>query len=255
MIDPETEKRRRAYLEQLGVRCHFPRYPLPGAGPSHEFAQPAPAEAEPEPATPEAHTPETHDGSARDPRAAAADGDAPVDSESESTEPRFAFAWLAIDQELAVAAELAADGSRLPVPCRQMLMRILAALAPRYRQARPEERIFRWPLTGTRFPAGDDNGGISAGREAARGFIGRCLREAPTRHLLIFASEPPAWLYADDDRREAIKGHLAHDELLGLDILQVPSLQAMNAEPELKRPAWEAMQALAHRLQQAEDGR
>lgn len=157
--------------------------------------------------------------------------------------PAFAFSWFSIDKRLAVLAMLPDGEAAVSGQCRQMLLRILAALSPDYKNVSSREHCFHWP-----FP--DDLGlpsGSRAARQAVDGFVARRLRECPATMLLVLADETPPFLFRPSATAEE-PGVLSVHRQLGFTMLRTHSLHSMNQTPELKRSAWQAMKVLLDRL-------
>lgn len=157
--------------------------------------------------------------------------------------PAFAFSWFSIDKRLAVLAMLPGDEPAVSGQCRQMLLRILSALSPDYKDVSLREHCFHWP-----FP--DDLGlpsGSRAARQAVDGFVARRLRDCPASMLLVLADEIPPFLFRPTASAEE-SGALSVHRQLGFTMLRTHSLHSMNQTPELKRSAWQAMKVLLDRL-------
>lgn len=264
MTQAVDEKLRQVYLREMGIRTYFPRSLLPGAGSSHEYVYPKSDAAAEERRVPAARSPSpspdapsvSSTGLEPSPPAQEPPGETRrrPDAGAENTLSRFAFAWFAVDERLAVIAELPPRGGNLSAPCRDMLARILAALQPRYHNIPLRETVFRWPLAEDHMLTGDVTADEEAAREAVNGFIARRLRESPAGCLLLLAEQPPAWLYSAGTDLSTMKGQLARHEQLRLDVLQTHSLQAMLTDPGLKKPAWQALQSLVPRLETGGEG-
>lgn len=131
-----------------------------------------------------------------------------------------------------------------------MLQRILLALTaevqkPEVQNPDWHEHTFHWPFPGDLgLPTGQQ-----AARQAVDGFVARRLREQPSAMVLILADHTPPFLYSDTAGSEDDQhGKLSVHRQFGFTMLRTHSLHAMEANGELKRTAWQAMQALRERL-------
>jgi hypothetical protein len=165
---------------------------------------------------------------------------------SESVVAPFAFSWVALDQSLAVLVLLPAGHDRMLGAHRDMLARMVAAVSPRYGQSALAETSFCWPLS--------DAPGLPVNESAVcqmvSGFIARRLREQSAASLLILADEPPFFLGTRDNLHFNVsaQGDMPIHEQFGFEMLLTHSLGAMQANPALKRAAWQAMQPLLKRV-------
>jgi hypothetical protein len=165
---------------------------------------------------------------------------------SESVVAPFAFSWVALDQSLAVLVLLPAGHARMPGSHRDMLARMVAAVSPHYEQSALAETSFCWPLS-------DDPGlpvNESAVCQMVSGFIARRLREQSAASLLILADEPPFFMGTRDTLQFKVsaQGDMPIHAQFGFEMLLTHSLGAMQADPALKRAAWQAMQPLLKRV-------
>ena len=159
----------------------------------------------------------------------------------------FAFCWIALDEHLAVVAELPADSRRLSREARQMLVNITAALNPRYRMATLREHNFHWPFV----VAPDLPADAEAAQQAVDGFITRRLHEHKVSHVLVLSDSMPFYLLGGvKDGQTALHQHTRH----GFRLLHTHALHAMLSDAALKRSAWQAMQTLVSALQTPSDG-
>lgn len=274
------ENRRQTLLQEMGIQSWFSRTALPGAGRPHAIdwdagrgqgvaaTQSASAKATPEPPASGDQVPVLLRAAlVSDPApglAAPVAGrpQAPVDepppvgrpsttdqpsataqlsAKAETPALEFAFSWFNVDKHLSVLAMLPSGADRLNSTCRQMLQRILLALIPGLQDSDRQEHTFHWPFAGDLgLPTGQQ-----AARQAVDGFVARRLREQPSAMLLILSDEMPPFLCSDADERQ---GQLSVHRQFGFAMLRTHSLHAMEADSELKRSAWQAMQALRERL-------
>ncbi len=238
------ERCRQHYLRQMGITPWYPRYDIPGAAAHHVVVEAAQVQQAPplHEAAPPAETPDVIPAAR------------PVAEPVEPVEPAtrasnvFAFTWLSLDARLSVLVQQPrGQRGRLPVPLRDMLLRILRALDPDYTRVAPEQVFqFRWPFDELSAAAGDQ-----ASREAAWGFMQQRLRQCASTTVLALVDEQPHWLPTADGAQ--LSGFQRCD-LLGVEILHLPSLARMQADPSLKEPAWKTMQQLIERLTQHSQG-
>ena len=176
----------------------------------------------------------------RAPLAVADDGSAAITNDAPAV---FAFSWFNIDRRLAVLAMLPEGQTRLSGSCRQMLMRILAALHAPWQSLRPVEQSFHWPFA-------DDLGlpaDAGAARQAVDGFIAGRLREQKCGMLLVLSDDSP-WFFRQPGENAGQSGSLRVHRQFGFAMLGTHSLHAMEQDAGLKRDAWQAMQLLRERL-------
>lgn len=270
-----NDARRQRYLREAGIALYWPRRRLAGAGPSRQYhghahlvtdtlsgAGRAPDDASiPEPpdlsglrgqlqdAPTSARPQSVPSGEARSPVEAAtgpASGvsrtsDVQLGSGRSQTEAgvtlTFRFTCFLPDQRLMVLA--AHEESRLAAESWQMLQRILAALNPRYGTIELDGEPFQWPLDPS----------MPADLEGARQMVGAFLRRRCGRqgvpYLLALMDDPPLWLFPAEHAESAeVWQKMVHHPGLDMQVLRVPSLEAMARDSAIKRPAWDAMKSL-----------
>ncbi|KKO12782.1 hypothetical protein LCGC14_0007990 [marine sediment metagenome] len=280
-----TENRRQTLLREIGIQSWFPRTALPGAGTSHDIDWVTGIEPQPETVTeaagaqaavaapaaagdqipaslraalrqapapdtaPEARKPaapvDNAPSVAQTPTSTQSPAAAEAPALTDEPALEFAFSWFNVDKRLSVLAMLPAGADRLSGPCRQMLQRILLALMPQAQSTDWHEHTFHWPFSGDLgLPTGQQ-----AARQAVDGFVARRLREQPSAMVLILADQTPPFLYSDvAGSGEDHDGKLSVHRQFGFTMLRTHSLHAMEANGELKRSAWQAMQTLRDRL-------
>jgi len=270
---------RQHYLRQMGITPWYPRFDLPGAAAHHvvveavaeDLTQPQ-TQTAPEPAPP----PEQKVAAGTSVRDLVQPAPKPVMKQEPASEPVrptvrpdvipaatpeaaamapnvFAFTWLSLDARLSVLVQQPpGQRGRLPVPLRDMLLRILKALDPAYTQVAAEQVFqFRWPFDELSAAAGEQ-----ASREAACGFMQQRLRQCASTTVLALVDDQPHWVptSAGAQASSAEASGFQHSEILGVDMLHLPSLARMQADPSLKEPAWKTMQQLIERLTQGPQG-
>ena len=251
------ERCRQHYLRQMGITPWYPRFDIPGAAAHHVVVEAVAAaqteletelQVQPMPPAAQESAPVMQPPAGSPNVIPAA---RPVDESAEpltTAQNVFAFTWLSLDARLSVLVQQPrGQRGRLPVPLRDMLLRILKALDPDYARVAPEQVFqFRWPFDEMSAAAGDQ-----ASREAAWGFMQQRLRQCASTTVLALVDEQPQWLPTSADAQAP---GFQRSDVLGVDILHLPSLARMQAEPSLKEPAWRTMQQLIERLTQSSQG-
>lgn len=265
-----VEQIRRAVLAQTGITCWFPRWSLPGAAPSHPQCFDAPpqasvpptavVESEPlKPATPAATQTPTPalDAMRRLVPTAEPLKPAPVvveQNQAGNLQPQavtastdvsapFAFSWFALDKRLAVMCMLPSGASRLAGSCRQMLVRLLAALHPSLQNVALSEQSFHWPFAEAPGLPADS----AAARQAVDAFVARRLREQNAAMVLVLSDDVP-WFFVRDGETSPATGQLIVHPRFGFALFCTHSLHAMELDAGLKREAWQALQLVRDRL-------
>lgn len=265
-----VEQIRRAVLAQTGITCWFPRWSLPGAAPSHPQCFDAPpqasvlptavVESEPlKPVTPAATQTPTPalDAMRRLVPTAEPLKPAPVVVEqnqagnllhqavtaSTDVPAPFAFSWFALDKRLAVMCMLPSGASRLAGSCRQMLVRLLAALHPSLQNVALSEQSFHWPFAEAPGLPADS----AAARQAVDAFVARRLREQNAAMVLVLSDDVP-WFFVRDGETSPATGQLIVHPRFGFALFCTHSLHAMELDAGLKREAWQALQLVRDRL-------
>lgn len=277
-----SDTRNSLYLKEMGIQTYFPRRALPGARPSRAYAGTAlPVSSVPEQAqssaaprtakdvlellTPRTEQEPTSPEQAVQPRVLEKPRRAPASrvptpqekmgSEERSAvtpqeDVRFAYAYIPINEHLAVINELPWSPSATVSPaCRTMLANILAALEVPVQEQHLNAMVFTWPL----YEGGDLDS--ENARQALHGFLAKRLRLRPVRYLLVMAEQSTQFLFPRgflDD-----KGASFQHPRLEVSVLMTHSLSAMEPvrDPELgkrvaerKRKTWQVLQSLKGKL-------
>lgn len=263
-----SEGHRLAYLQEMGIQSYFPRRPLPGARPSAAYAslgsarsaqtpwndetagtagqalqvlaavdavtEPAPVRSEPvvPPAISVAEPVHVKDKLAA----------AVVQEQAAAQEAvKFAFAYIPVNESLAVISELPwARSASLAPSCRKLLADILRALELPGQEQHLNPMIFTWPLFE------DVQMQSDSARHTLEGFLARRLKLQPVRYLFIFAEQAAPYLFPMNALpvRDSFFRHPRFD----VEVCVTHSLNAMDAVRELKRPVWDLLKPLQGRL-------
>jgi hypothetical protein len=267
------QHQRDAILQEMGIQTYVPRQALPGARMSlpvvarhpatRTVRPPAPAAA---PASSPAMTPlsaavspsvspqksapiaipqidvaPTRTAAQLQPPAAvpAAVATAPVDA------ARFAFAYIPVNEHLAVINELPwARSASLSPSCRQLLADMLKALGVPCEASQLSPMVFTWPLS----EAGDMPTDSESARHMLEGFLTKRLKLRPVRYLMVLAEQSAEFLFPAQSDWQSNADALFRHTRLPVELVVTHSLNAMEAVRELKRPAWQALQPLKHAL-------
>ncbi|MCB1648790.1 MAG: hypothetical protein H7A07_02885 [Pseudomonadales bacterium] len=269
------ENDRLAYLQEMGIVSYFPRRALPGARPSLRYAGlPAPLLSAPSQAVTEeaelaeqtlralstagvkseapapdapvqalqasgavAAAPESTPLKAATPAAKEAPAPAPAEEEA----LKFAFAFIPVNDQLAVISELPwARSASLSPSCKSLLAGILRALELPVQEQHLNPMIFTWPLFE------DVQMHHDSARHTLEGFLARRLKLQPVRYLFIFAEQAAPYLFPLDT--DLAQGGFFRHPRFEVDVCVTHSLNAMDAVRELKRPVWELLKPLQGRL-------
>jgi len=177
---------------------------------------------------------------------------------SAPTPIRFAFAFIPINEHLAVITELPWAKSVSFSPTSQTLLAgILKALGVQVEAQHLNPMVFTWPLFEE---AGLDLDGDSA-RQTLEGFVGKRLRLRPVQHLLLMAEDAAQFLFPEGFLDESAK-ILKHPRL-DVRVVMTHSLSAMEPgrDPaftetinERKRQTWHTLQPLKAKFNGSERG-
>ena len=266
------EGHRLAYLQEMGIQAYFPRRPLPGARPSARYADLPSALAaqtsqadeptgtaeqvlqvlaavetapEPAPVRPESVAPPVV--RVAEPVQAPVREEAKVESaaghEAASAQEtvKFAFAYIPVNEHLAVISELPwTRSASLSPSCRKLLADILRALGLPVQEPHLNPMIFTWPLFEDVQMQGD------SARHTLEGFLARRLKLQPVRYLFIFAEQAAPYLFPVD--AEPVRETFFRHPRFEVEVCVTHSLNAMDAVRELKRPVWDLLKPLQGRL-------
>lgn len=183
---------------------------------------------------------EERKGAAVAPRAEAA-GPRDAEKEGQQTEetPAFAFAFVPVNEQLAVINELPWAGAAMLAPgSRQLLAGILKALTLPSEERHLSSLNFVWPPPD--MPAAAQ--GPVPARELLKGFLAQRFRIRPVRYLLVLAEQGAPYLFPDGFKLQ--EGGVFRHPDFDVDVLVTRSLGAMEAVPALKRDVWTALQPL-----------
>lgn len=161
---------------------------------------------------------------------------------------RFAFAFIPVNEHLAVITELPWSKSvSFSSTSQTLLAGILKALGVPVEAQHLNPMVFTWPLFEG---AGLDLDGASA-RQTLEGFVAKRLRLRPVQHLLLMAEDAAQFLFPEGDLDESVKV-LKHPRL-DVSVVMTHSLSAMEPgrDPaftetinERKRQTWQTLQPL-----------
>ena len=161
---------------------------------------------------------------------------------------RFAFAFIPVNEHLAVITELPWSKSvSFSTTSQTLLAGILKALGVPVEAQHLNPMVFTWPLFEG---AGLDLDAASA-RQTLEGFVAKRLRLRPVQHLLLMAEDAAQFLFPEGSLDESVKV-LKHPRL-DVRVVMTHSLSAMEPgrDPaftetinERKRQAWQTLQPL-----------
>lgn len=155
----------------------------------------------------------------------------------------FAFAYVPVNEELAVICELPwARSAALSPSCRQLLADMLKALGAPCEAERLSPMVFSWPLA----QASDMPQDAQTARHMLEGFLSRRLKLRAVPHLLVLAEQSAQFLYPVGS--PVPESGLQQHPRLAVQVLVTHSLHAMEAVRELKRSTWQALQPLRQAL-------
>lgn len=271
------EHQRDTILREMGIQTYVPRQPLPGARASvpalaratplttRERAMPvavpvaaaASGEIAPAPVKTPAQPAASGIAAALAPaapaRRAASAGQTPapapaVQSADAAEAARFAFAYIPVNEQLAVINELPwARAASLSPSCRQLLADMLKALGVACEPGGLSPMVFTWPLS----DAGDMPVDAENARHMLEGFLSRRLKLRPVRYLMVLAEQSAGYLFPAQTPWQANAESLMQHPRFPVELVVTHSLNAMEAVRELKRPAWQALQPLKQALAQS----
>lgn len=260
---------RDAILQEMGIQTYVPRQALPGArvsGPQVArrpalAATPLRAATVPLSRSPElVHAPDVAPPSAESWKAASTG--LPQSASSQSTPDaqglsraaapasvpttavdavRFAFAYIPVNEHLAVINELPwARSAALSPSCRQLLADMLKALGVPCEPTQLNPMVFTWPLS----EAGDMPADSESARHMLEGFLTKRLKLRPVRYFMVLAEQSAEFLFPVQSNWQPDGDKLVRHPRLPVDLVVTHSLNAMEAVRELKRPAWQTLQPL-----------
>lgn len=158
----------------------------------------------------------------------------------------FAFAYVPVNEHLAVICELPWARSAVLTPsCRQLLADMLKAIGAPCEAGRLAPMVFSWPLA----DAGEMPQDAQTACHMLEGFVSRRLKLRAVSHLLILAEQSAAFLFPAASQPPA--GELQTHPHFPVQVLVTHSLHAMEAVRDLKRSAWQALQPLKQALAEA----
>ena len=165
-----------------------------------------------------------------------------------SAAARFAFAYIPVNDQLAVINELPRGRAvTLSAGCRQLLAGLLKAIGAPCEPADFSPMVFTWALS--------DAGAMPVDSESARhtlkGFWSRRLKLRPVRYLLALAEQSAGFLFPAQASWQDHADGLTQHPRLPVELLITHSINAMETERELKRSAWQTLQPLKKALDQA----
>lgn len=223
------ETTRRQYLALLGIDVWLPRDEADASDAAAAASMPAPvperaavpavvAEPSPPAAVPVTPPPFLEPAPVASP---------PVASPAEAPgEPLSCSLLVLPDGLLLLAAHVTPQAPGLSGPEYALLASIAGALAPGATLPATEE--FHWPPRNLRLPAAAARGGAG---DALIGLLAEHRRRRNVRDVLVLGES-----LADSVRPAAGR--------LGLNLVAVPALSAMLADPALKRACWDAAKSL-----------
>jgi len=257
------ERQRDTILREMGIQTYVPRKALPGARASVPAAtalgavpprvaplemallhvSPLPA-LQPVPAASPAVVPPPASG----PSPAVVPPVAPP----EPTEAaRFAFAYIPVNDQLAVINELPwARAATLSPGCRQLLADMLKAIGAPCEPGDLSPMVFTWPLS----EAGDMPVDSESARHMLEGFLSRRLKLRPVRYLMVLAEHSAGYLFPAQTAWKANAEALMKHPRLPVELVITHSLNAMETVRERKRSAWQTLQPLKRALDHARPG-
>ncbi len=161
----------------------------------------------------------------------------------EDEAPRFAFAFIPVNDRVAAMCELPwSKGAKLTSECRKLLADILRALDVPVEERHLSPMLFTWPLFEDEALGGD----AESARQTLEGFLSRRLSLQPVQHLFVFAEQAAHFLFPPSFALEH-SARIEHPRFK-VNVSLTHSLNAMEAVPALKRPAWQLLQPLKGRL-------
>lgn len=165
-----------------------------------------------------------------------------------SAAARFAFAYIPVNDQLAVINELPrASAATLSAGCRQLLADMLKAIGAPCEPADFSPMVFTWALS--------DAGAMPVDSESVRhtlkGFWSRRLKLRPVRYLLALAEKSAGFLFPAQASWQDHADGLTQHPRLPVELLITHSINAMETERELERSAWQTLQPLKKALDQA----
>lgn len=250
---------RHVILQEMGIQTYVPRIVVPGARPSliRQSGRPGtpaerpmmaaterllPSGVEPSdltPATVRLASPLAAPPPERVPSVTPLASPAPTVAEV----VHFAFAYVPVNEHLAVICELPWARSAVLTPsCRQLLADMLKAIGAPCDADRLAPMVFSWPLA----DAGEMPQDAQTARHMLEGFVSRRLKLRAVPHLLILAEQSAAFLFPAASQPQT--GRLQTHPNFPVQVLVTHSLHAMEAVRELKRSAWQALQPLKQAL-------
>lgn len=240
-------------LQEMGIQTYVPRMPLPGARPSPirpagvadvplpDVVELRPAVVE-RPAVTSLPDMRVTAPSAQAPAVAVPMAAAEVSAEAVN----FAFAYVPVNEHLAVICELPWARSAVLTPsCRQLLADMLKAIGAPCEADRLSPMVFSWPLS----DAGDMPQDVQSARHMLEGFLSRRLKLRAVPHWLLLAEHSAHFLFPVAEQPPA-SGLQVHPRF-PVQVLVTHSLHAMEAVRDLKRAAWQALQPLKLSLAEA----
>lgn len=253
---------RHVILQEMGIQTYVPRIAVPGARPSpiRQSGRPEtpaprpmmgaaerlhPSGVEPSDLTPTTvmlASPPQSPPPARVPPARPVASPTPTVADA----VHFAFAYVPVNERLAVICELPWARSAVLTPsCRQLLADMLKAIGAPCDADRLAAMVFSWPLA----DAGEMPQDAQKARHMLEGFVSRRLKLRAVPLLLILAEQSAEFLFpaASQPQTDGLQTH-PH---FPVQVLVTHSLHAMEAVRELKRSAWEALQPLKQALVEA----
>lgn len=156
----------------------------------------------------------------------------------------FAFAFIPVNEQVAVINELPTAGAPTLLPgSRQLLAGILKALSLPSEERNLSSLSFVWPSPD--LPPAEQ--GAAPARDLLRGFLARRFSIRPVQYLLVLAEQGVPYLFPDGFAIN--EGQLLRHPDFDVQVLATRSLGAMEAVPALKREVWSALQPLLRALQ------
>lgn len=242
-------EQRHAILQEMGIQTYVPRVSLPGAkaSPEPRLYRSIPANLSPMGLQAPIETAEKRSAPvvAAVPAAASQPAEtAPVQLPPQDTQAvHFAFAYVPVNEQLAVICELPWARSAILSPsCSQLLADMLKAIGTPFEAERLSPMVFSWPLA----DAGEMPQDAQTARDMLEGFLSRRLKLRAVPHLLVLAEQSAEFLFPAGGPLPA-SGLQAHPRLAA-QVLVTHSLHAMESVRDLKRSAWQALQPLRRAL-------
>ena len=251
------QHQRDAILQEMGIQTYVPRQALPGARPSlpvvtrhaaprtvrpsapvaalaSSFATTNPAavaspsavlQKSPPIALPQIAASPPRPAAQVQPTAVApvAVPAAPVDA------ARFAFAYIPVNEHLAVINELPwARSASLSPSCRQLLADMLKALGVPCEATQLSPMVFTWPLS----EAGDMPADSESARHMLEGFLTKRLKLRPVRYFMVLAEQAAEFLFPAQSDWRLSRDALFRHPRLPVELVVTHSLNATcNAMP------------------------